>query len=122
MAAKGYDPLRSQNNPVTLANFVRGNINGDLTEVPGIGPATAAKLKDAGVSTTFGLFGKYLTMKEEGVESVEHCDRFFYWLESVGTPSGFRSSVVESVARKIDVTYPGIYDGACYLSDDTDKL
>jgi hypothetical protein len=118
MAAKGYDPSRSQNAPEALSNFLRSKINGDLTEVPGIGPATAAKLKNAGVSTTFGLFGKYLTMKEEGVESVEHCDRFFHWLESIGTPSGFRSSIVEAVAQKLDVTFPGIYDGGCYATED----
>ena len=117
MAATGYDPSRSQNNPDTLANFLRSPITGDLTEVPGIGPATAAKMKDAGVSTTYALFGKYLMLKQEGVESIEHCDRFFHWLESIGTPAGYRSSVVEAVAKKMDITFPGIYDGELYAEE-----
>ena len=117
MAAAGYDPLRSQNNPETLAKFLRSPVTGDLTEVPGIGPATAAKMKEAGVSTTYALFGKYLLMKQEDVASVEHCDRFFHWLESIGAPGGFRSSVVEAVARKMDITFPGIYDGEAYAEE-----
>ena len=111
LAAIGYDPARSRNNPDTLADFLRSPITGDLTEVPGIGPATAKKMKEAGVSTTYALFGKFLMLKQEDVQSVEHCDRFFHWLESIGTPAGFRSSVVEAVAKKMDITYPGIYDG-----------
>jgi hypothetical protein len=86
----------------------------DLEEIPGVGKVGAQRMKDAGVSTTFALFGKYLILKEEGVESVEHCDRFFHWLTSIDMPSGFRSSIVEAVAKKLDVSFPGIYDGECY--------
>jgi hypothetical protein len=28
--------------------------------------------------------GKFLSLKEEGVESVEVADRFYYWLDHVG--------------------------------------
>ena len=54
-------------------------------QVPGIGPATEKKLRENGISTTYGLIGKYLSLKEEGVEPVEHADRFYFWLKSIGT-------------------------------------
>ena len=49
------------------------------------------------------------TFQHVGVESVELCDRFWYWLEDAGTPPGFRSMVVKCVACKLDATYPGLY-------------
>lgn len=112
--ADGYDPNRSQNDPDRLAEFIQAPITGDLKEVPGVGPASIKKFAEAGVSTTYGLIGKYLSLKEEGVESVEHCDRFFYWLKEIGTAAGHRSSVVQAIAQKMDVTFPGIYDASCY--------
>ena len=33
------------------------------------------------------LEGKYLSLKVEGVESVEVADRFYYWLDHVGIGS-----------------------------------
>ena len=33
------------------------------------------------------LEGKFLSLKEEGVESVDVADRFFYWLDHVGIRS-----------------------------------
>lgn len=112
--SQGYDPNRSRSDPNKLAAFIQNPITGNLLEVPGIGPSTVEALKNAGISTTFGLIGKFLMLKEEGVQSVEHCDRFYYWLSDVGTSSGFRSSVVEAIAIKMDITYPGIYDASCY--------
>ena len=75
---QAYDPSRSQSNPDTLASFLRSQITGVLTEVPGIGPATATKMKAEGIETTYALIGKYLMLKGAEVESVEHCDRFFH--------------------------------------------
>ena len=33
------------------------------------------------------LEGKFLSLKEEGVESVDVADRFYYWLDHVGIKS-----------------------------------
>lgn len=49
-----------------MMDFVRGQISGDLTEVPGIGPKTAEKLgivaegedDSEAVTNTYQLFGK----------------------------------------------------------------
>lgn len=56
-------------------------------QVPGIGPATEKVLRENGISTSFALIGKYLSLKDEGVEPVEHADRFWYWLDSIGKGS-----------------------------------
>lgn len=114
MAQQGFDPNRSATNPDKLAEFIQAPITGVLTEVPGIGPVTEKALKAAGISTTWALIGKYLTLKGEGVESVEHCDRFFYWLDEVGASKGHRSAIVQAIAQKQDITFPGIYDASIY--------
>lgn len=85
-----------------------------IEQVPGIGEASAKALRAAGVSTTFGLIGKYLSLKEEGVGPIEHADRFYFWLKSIGTASGFRAGVVHSIAEKMNITFVGIYDADAY--------
>ncbi len=55
-------------------------------------------------------------LKEKGVESVEHCDRFWYWLRDIGINSN-RSSIVRAVAEKLDTMVTGLYDGTCYKAD-----
>ncbi len=103
-----------------------------VCQVPGIGAANEQKLIEAGISTTFGLIGKYLSLKEAGVESVEHCDRsylfslliptihktpisfrFWFWLQSIGVNAG-RNSIIQAIAEKMDVMFPGIYDKSSY--------
>ncbi len=85
-----------------------------IFQVPGIGEASAKALRAAGVSTTFGLIGKYLSLKEEGVGPIEHADRFYFWLKSIGTASGHRAGVVHSIAEKMNITFVGIYDSDAY--------
>lgn len=99
--------------PEKVTQFIQSPITGDLNEVPGIGPKAIEKLKEVKISTTFALIGQFLTLKEEGVESVEHCDRFWYWLQNVGI-SSHRSGIVQAIAEKTDSMFPGIYDGSAY--------
>mmetsp|Transcript_14373 Transcript_14373/g.23788 ORF Transcript_14373/g.23788 Transcript_14373/m.23788 type:complete len:114 (-) Transcript_14373:193-534(-) len=108
-----FDPKRSTVQDDKLAEFVNLQLSGDLTEIPGIGPAAVKTLADQGVSTSFGLIGKYLMFKEEGVECVEHCDRFYLWLKAIGINSN-RGSIVHSIAERLDQQFPGIYDGSLY--------
>jgi hypothetical protein len=112
--AEGFHPEKSKVNADTLADFIRAPITGDLLEVPGIGPATVAILKEHGITTTFQLLGQYLSLKDEGVEPVEHADRFYLWLKSINTPAGFRAGIVHSVAEKLNVSFPRIYDSSAY--------
>jgi hypothetical protein len=61
--AAGYDPRRSRVSDDRLNDFLRGKITGDLTEVPGIGPAAVKKLSQSDIdgdriTNTFQLIGK----------------------------------------------------------------
>jgi hypothetical protein len=114
MSDVGYNPARSRTDPDRLAEFIQSRITGRLTEVPGLGEATENLLREQGITSTYQLFGKFLMLKDEGVESVELCDRFWYWLESIKTSPGHRGSIVQAVACKLDATYPGLYDSSRY--------
>lgn len=67
----GYDPKRSRVSDDTMMDFVRGQITGDLTEVPGIGPKSAEKLGEGddsdAVTNTYQLFGKVRVRGEMAV-------------------------------------------------------
>lgn len=112
--SQAFNPQNSKVAEDTLGDFVRGAIEENLETVPGIGPATVAKLNNEGITSTFQLIAKFLSMKDEGVESVEHCERFYQWLIHIGTPAGFRAGIVHSIAEKMNILMPGIYDSALY--------
>ena len=82
--------------------------------MPGIGPATAQKLKDNGISTTFALIGKYLMLKEEGVGAIEHAARFYFWICSLQLHGASRAGIVHSIGEKMAIQFPGIYDADEY--------
>ena len=67
--SSGYDPKRSRVSDDKMNEFLRGQLTGDLTEVPGIGPAAVKKLAmgdldDDKVTNTFQLIGKVSTFVE----------------------------------------------------------
>mmetsp|Transcript_6560 Transcript_6560/g.9910 ORF Transcript_6560/g.9910 Transcript_6560/m.9910 type:complete len:115 (+) Transcript_6560:103-447(+) len=113
MPSEGYDPNRSTIGPEGLSNFIQNTVTGDITEVPGIGPKAKEALAKKGITTTFQLFGQFLMLKEDGVGSVEHCDRFWYWLNSCGI-SSHRAGIVQCIAEKVDTMFPGVYDASMY--------
>jgi len=124
--AQGYDPKRSRVNDDTMADFIRGTVTGDVTEVPGIGPAAAKKLAsgegDEKVTNTYQLIGKFLMLKgpdddDNKVESMEHCEKFWYWLQDKGI-SAHRSAIVKAIACKVNGLFPGVYDPDLYDDDD----
>ena len=110
MSGTGYNPHATRANPDTMQAYLTKPISGDLTEIPRLGAACAEVLRRNGVTTTYALFGKFLTLKDEGVESVELCNRFFFWLESIEYPAQFRNSLVYAVAVRLDSMLPGLYD------------
>jgi hypothetical protein len=109
----GFHPDKSTVSDDTLNDFIRAPITGKLTEVPGIGEKGEEKLREAGITTTYELIGEFLKLKGEGVQSVEHCDRFWYFLQNAGLNSS-RSGIVKSIAMKVDCMIPGMYDGTLY--------
>mmetsp|Transcript_28361 Transcript_28361/g.59156 ORF Transcript_28361/g.59156 Transcript_28361/m.59156 type:complete len:133 (-) Transcript_28361:359-757(-) len=129
MVETGYDPKRSKVSDDTMADFVRATIKGDITEVPGIGPAAAKKLAegepDDQVTNTYQLIGKFLMLKgpdsaDSKVESYEHCEKFWFWLAAKGI-SSHRSAIVKAIAQKVNGTMPGVYDASLYDDDDDEQ-
>lgn len=114
MSMQGYDPNKSQLNPYRIEEFLQAPICGDLLEVPGISPAAVKALKDAGISSTYQLMGRFFSIKSAGVQSVELCDSFYYFLTDIGIRNNSRNSIVKSIAMKADVFFPGIYDETAY--------
>lgn len=110
-----YHPLKSRINSETLDDFLRSPITGDLLEVPGIGPGTKKILVENGITTTFMLIGKYLSLKDETVDTVEHADRFYLWLKSIDFPKSGIFIVTHAMSEKMNLYFPGIYDQDCYI-------
>ena len=124
-AEKGYDPKRSRVSDDTLADFLRSQLTGSLQEIPGIGPAAEKALgkgvngeEDTKITNTFQLIGKFLSLKgpdSDGhkVDSVEHMEKFWYFLQSQGI-TAHRSAIVKSLAEKLNTMMPGLYDADAY--------
>jgi hypothetical protein len=121
-AAQGYDPRKSKVSASTSEKWNSSAVTGDLTEVPGIGPAAVKNLAfdeqdrpHERVTNTYQLFGVYLTMKgpddtEHGaVTSFEHNERFWQWLKAKGVVS-HRSAIVKAVAEKCATFFADFYD------------
>ena len=106
----GFDPNKSRVSADKLAEFLSSPIVDDITSVPGIGPATAEKLKEDNVETTVQLIGIFFTLKAPGMTQQEHVDAMWYYLQELGVNS-FRSGIVQCIAEKANIMIPGIYDG-----------
>lgn len=130
-AEQGYDPKRSRVNDNTMMDFIRGTVSGDITDVPGIGPAAALKLAagegDDKITNTYQLIGKFLLLKgpdssdgDNKVESMEHCEKFWFWLQDKGI-AAHRSAIVKAIALKVNGLLPGVYDPDLYEDEDEDE-
>lgn len=123
----GYDPRKSKVSDDTMAKWRQEPITGDLLEVPGIGPATVKVLAegDEKITNTYQLFGKFMMLKgpdseEHKIESVEHCEKFWFYLQARGVKSN-RSAIVKSLAEKAATFFRGIYDANEYASDSDEE-
>jgi len=119
-----YDPSRSQLDKGTKTEFLRSELTGDITEVPGIGPEGAKTLKKVGVSTTFQLIGKYLSLKGRKVDKtivgpVQHAEGFWEFLKETGVAPGHRAGVVQCIAEKTNMFFPGMYNEDLYKGEST---
>jgi len=77
------------------------------------------------VTNTYQLIGKFLMLKgpdEDGnkVESVEHMEKFWWYLKQKGI-SSHRSGIVRAIAEKVNTMLPGIYDASEYEEDEDDE-
>ena len=65
---------------------------------------------------------KFLMLKgpdsdDNKVESMEHCEKFWFWLQDKGI-SAHRSAIVKAIALKVNGLLPGVYDPDLYDDDD----
>src|SRR4051794_16615122 len=69
------------------------------------------RFKAAGVSNTYQLIGKFLTLKHnsESQTGQELCGLMFAYLKEVGINS-YRSGIVTCLAEKLDTMIPGFCD------------
>ena len=116
--AEGYAPGKTKINDDKLAEWLRSAITGNLEEVPGVGPANAKLLAagDEPVTNTYQLVGKFLSLKGDKMSVIEHCDRFYYWLQHKGVDAG-RDNIVRALGDKCEVFMPGIYDESVYAAE-----
>ena len=107
---EGYDANKSQIGDDRLANWLENELDPDIKSVPGIGPATAAKIAqgDDGVETTHQLLGRFLTLKAPEAGSQEHCDAFWYWLQAKGV-NQYRSGIVQCIVERVEIMMPNLY-------------
>lgn len=127
----GYDPRKSKVSDDKMEQWRSAQVQGDLLEVPGIGPAAVKHLVgDAGmddderITNTYQLMGHYLKLKgpdrEDGpVDCYEHNEKFWQFLKERGI-SAHRSAVVRAIAEKLSVTFPGLYDPNLYEMDESE--
>jgi hypothetical protein len=125
---KGYDPRRSKVSDDKMEAWRSAQITGDLTEVPGIGPAAVKKLYECDegankITNTYQLFGRFFMLKgpghegETSVEPVEHTQKFWLWLANRGI-SSHRSAIVRCIAEKSATFFNGIYDANDFEYED----
>lgn len=105
----GYDPVKSGASSDKVAEFVGADIEGPLTQVPGIGVAAVTKLNAAGITTTFQLLGTFLSFKGEGATVRTVCDGMYQYLKEVGI-AAHRSTIVKALAEKLNTWIPGLYE------------
>jgi Holliday junction resolvasome RuvABC DNA-binding subunit len=101
--------LRAQLDADKLLTFIRGQIDDDLTSVPGVGPKGAEKLRENGIKTTTALVGRFLVCKTAAAMSAQDlADAFYEYLREIGIDS-HRASVVRCIGGKANAMIPGIF-------------
>jgi hypothetical protein len=76
-----------------------------------LGPKSIEALAAVGITSTFQLFGMYLSFKGENTSPKDHADLFYNWLKNdVRTASGYTATVVMAVAEKLNITYVGLFN------------
>ncbi|CAB9510873.1 expressed unknown protein [Seminavis robusta] len=127
MSDEGYDPRKSKVSDDTMDVWRQEAVTGDLSEVPGIGPAAIKKLAASTdeITNTYQLFGKYLMLKgpdKNGnkVEPLEHNEKFWWFLKNIGI-TAHRSAIVKAIAEKSATYFRDIYDANLYESEEEEE-
>jgi hypothetical protein len=65
------------------------------------------------ITSTFELIGQFLMFKSFNVDQVTQCNLFLDWLKNRGVHHR-KNDIVEAVAMKCNILFPGIYDESIY--------
>ena len=112
-----FQPSKSTVKDATLVEFLYSDIKPDVQCVPGIGPAIAEFLSQAGIQNTFMLIAKFLELKTNDRDVVAHCNAFFEWLGEIGIKSN-RQNITKSIAEKMSISFPTIYAESFFMELD----
>merc|ERR1711904_232381 len=97
---EGFNPEKSHISEQRLDEWRDATIDGCMSQVPGIGPATVQALEQEGVTSSYHLMGKFLSLvQEDGI--MPACDRFKDFLEDCETPASHRDTVVLALGEKM---------------------
>eukprot|EP01035_Chromulina_nebulosa_P019790 gene19790-25731_t len=114
---EGFDPAKSTISSENMRAWIQKQVSGHLQEVPGIGEINEKHLmnedNEMGVSTTFQLIGKFLSFRKLGGSQFQQCDLFWNWLKNKNI-SHQRNNIVQAIAEKCNVMFPGMYDSTAF--------
>lgn len=104
-----FDPNKSKVSEDSLVHFLSSPIYYDIKTVPGIGAGAEKKFKEHDIENTYQLIAAFLFLKKTDMTCQEHLDAFWFFLSELGINS-HRSGIVHSLASKLDIMMPGIYE------------
>ena len=96
-----------------MDSFRANALSGDITEVPGIGKAAAARLQEEGIHNTYQLLGHYMklsevaTSEEDGEPSIDTYmlnQQFWHFLKGAQI-TAHRSAIVKAVSDKVAASF-----------------
>ena len=98
-----FDGSKSSSTAESLVDFLQGFTWSKTTiqDIPGIGPASDAKLKDAGISTVQQLVGTYMGFVEPGATSNDINNKFYDWFKAK-SPNANAHTVTFAIAHLAD--------------------
>jgi len=100
---KLFDGSKSTSTAESLVDFLQGFTwtKTTIQDIPGIGPASDAKLKDAGISTVQQLVGTYMGFVEPGATSNDINNKFYDWFKAK-SPNANAHTVTFAIAHLAD--------------------
>lgn len=104
-----------------MDEFRLASLTGDLTEVPGIGPAAVKLLENDNVRNTYQLIGVYMKLAEANrndddeltIDTYLLNQDFWQYLKSLDIKS-HRSAIVKAISDKVAGAFPAFHDANIY--------
>ena len=98
-----YDPTSSRVAEERMDAWRSQELTGDLIKdaIPGVGPATVDKMKDAGMDTTYKLIAAFLGKMTKGQTVMKAATEFKNDLAEMGTPTSFQDTVITAIVEKL---------------------